>query len=86
MCALEGANVNFSRYIYSCNTKIPHSQRQYCKSMFSVVVDIMTRTILATKTPPSIISSYLLAHLPAGPFNIKQTSKQEKKQPKIYKK
>ena len=54
--------------------------------MFSVVVDIMTRTILATKTPPSIITSYLLAHLPAGPFNIKQTSKQEKKQPKIYKK
>ena len=46
----------------------------------------MTRTILATKTPLSIISSYLLAHLPAGPFNIKQTSKQEKKQPKIYKK
>ena len=54
--------------------------------MFSVVVDIMTRTILATKTPPSIITSYLLAHLPAGPFNIKQTSKQEKKQRKIYKK
>ena len=37
----------------------------------------MTGTMLATTTPPSIITSYLLANLPPRSLAIKQTSTQQ---------